>query len=154
MSFRLFIDNLEHNISIKYPTTWEKVVAEMDTIVTFLSPIEHKFDRFRENLTIMMDDRFIHPKNLKTFIEIQIEQLKDGVLDFQLIKKKKIKISSSSSAYSVVYMGKRRDFDVKIWQLYVLKDNKLYLLTYVAETDKYDLYIKTIKKMIKSFSFL
>ena len=153
MSFRLFIDNLEHNISIKYPTTWEKVVAKMDTIVTFLSPLEHKLDIFRENLTVMMHDRFIQPKNLKTFIEIHIEQLKDGVLDFQLIKKKKIKISNLS-AYSVVYMGKRRDFDVKIMQNYVVKDNKIYLLTYLAETDKYDLYLKIIKKMIKSFSFL
>lgn len=153
MSFRLFIDNLEHNISIKYPTTWEKKIAELDTIVAFLSPIEHKLDLFRENLTIMIKNIFISPENFKEYINFQVDQLKDAILDFELIKKKKDKLSNQP-AYTIIYTGRRRDFNIKIMQNYILKKKKIYLLSYTAENDKYDLYFKMIKKMIKSFSFL
>ena len=153
MSFRLFVDNIEHNISIKYPTNWEKIVAELDTIAAFLSPIEHKLDLFRENLTIMIKDVFISPENFKEYINFQIDQLKDAILDFQLIKKKKKKLSNEP-AYTVIYTGIRRDFNIKIMQNYIFKKNEIYLLTYTAEIDKYDLYFKIIKKMVKSFSFL
>lgn len=95
MSFRLFVDNIEHNISIKYPTNWEKIVAELDTIAAFLSPIEHKLDLFRENLTIMIKDVFISPENFKEYINFQVDQLKDAILDFKLIKKKKINFQMS-----------------------------------------------------------
>ena len=153
MSFRLFIDNLEHNISIKYPTTWEKKIAELDTIVAFLSPIEHKLDLFRENLTIMIKNIFISPENFKEYINFQVDQLKDAILDFELIKKKKDKLSNQP-AYTIIYTGRRRDFNIKIMQNYILKKKKIYLLSYTAENDKYDLYFKMIKKMIKSFCFL
>ena len=153
MSFRLFIDNLEHNISIKYPTTWEKKIAELDTIVAFLSPIEHKLDLFRENLTIMIKNIFISPENFKEYINFQVDQLKDAILDFELIKKKKDKLSNQP-AYTIIYTGRRRDFNIKIMQNYILKKKKIYLLIYTAENDKYDQYFKMIKKMIKSFCFL
>ena len=101
----------------------------------------------------MIKNIFILPENFNEYVNFQVDQLKDAILDFQLIKKNKQTLFNEL-AYTIFYTGRRRDFHIKIMQSYILKNNKIYLLTYTAENDKFDLYFKIIKKMIKSFSFL
>jgi hypothetical protein len=39
-------------------------------------------------------------------------------------------------------------------QVLAIKDNKAYILTYIAEAPKYSTYLPIVKKMIDSFEFI
>ena len=151
-NFLEFRDNLEYNFKIKYPVNWEKRVAKMNTIVAFVAKLENPLEKFRENFTIMVRETDLEPSLLDELIDIEITQLKEAFLDFQLIKKKKTNLSQIP-AYLLIYIGKKKDFEVKIMQYYTIKDNLIYLLTYTTEIEKFDKFLKIIKKMIKSFEF-
>ena len=152
-NFLEFKDNLEYNFKIKYPVNWEKRVAKMNTIVAYVAKLENPLEKFRENFTIMVRETDLEPSSIDQLINIEITQLKEAFLDFQLIKKKKTTMSQIP-AYQIIFIGKKKDLEVKIKQYYTLKDNLIYLLTYTAEVEKYDKFLKIVKKMIKSFEFI
>ena len=150
MKYLTFTDNFGYGITINYPLDWEKKEAIMDAVVVFLSPLENESDKFRENFSIIIKEYLKEQKLSEEYIEFELEQLKETLIDFQLIKKTKIKISNIS-AYKIVYTGKKQEIDIQIMQYYALKNNGIYLLTYTAERDKFNKFLKVIKKMIKSF---
>ena len=150
MKYLIFTDNFGYGITINYPFGWEKKEAVMDAVVVFLSPLENEFDKFRENLSLIIKKYLLEQKLSGGYIEFEIEQLKETLQDFQLVKKTRIKISNIP-AYKIVYTGKKQEINIKIMQYYALKNKRIYLLTYTAEKDKYNKFLKVIKKMIKSF---
>lgn len=54
-------------------------------------------------------------------------------------------------AYNIVYLANQGSFNVKIRQIMFLKNNVAYIITYSAETEKYDQYFSVIDKMFNSF---
>ncbi|MFX1256377.1 MAG: PsbP-related protein [Promethearchaeota archaeon] len=147
------VENLEHGIKIKFPSKWEMKENIMDAIVVFLTPIESKLDKFRENLSIMIKMILVEPRLLDEYIEFEINQLKKAILDFRLVEKKKTKLAKIP-AYKLVFTGKKQEITLKLMQYYALKYNIVYLMTYTAEKYKYDKYLKIILKMIKSFKII
>ena len=152
-NFFEFRDNLEYNFKIKYPINWEKRVSEMNTIVAFVAKLQNPLEKFRKNFTVMARETKLGSSSVDNLIDIEIRQLKESFLDFQLIKKKKTYLSQIP-AYQLIFIGKKKDLEVKIMQYYTLKDNLIYLLTYTTEVEKYDKFLKIVKKMIKSFEFI
>lgn len=153
MKFLNFVDNLKYGFSIKYPSTWEKKEKLKDIIVVFLAPLENESDKFRENLSLMISNLFTQTIDLYDYVNFSIDQLREAILDFRLFEKTQTKIAKIP-AYKIVYSGKRKQLNIKIMQYYAIKKNKVYLITYTAKKDKFELYFKIIKKIIKSFSFL
>ncbi|TFG02015.1 MAG: DUF1795 domain-containing protein [Promethearchaeota archaeon] len=150
MKFVDFVDNRGYGIIIKYPSEWEKKENVLDTVVVFLSPLEDNVDKFRENLSIMIRPIDFNADLLKDHVEYEIEQLKSTLPKFQLVKKAKMRISRNSG-YKIIFQGKKKGVNVKLMQCYVIINRIIYLLTYTAEVDKFNKFIKAIKKMIKSF---
>ena len=153
MKFLNFVDNLKHGISIKYPSSWEKKEEIMDAVVIFLSPTENMEDKFRENLSIMIKDLYMQKCDFYDYLSFSIEQLRDAILEFHLLDKTPTKLSKIP-AYRIIYSGKREQIDVKIMQNYAINNNKVYIITYTAEKDKFDEYLKIVLKMIKSFRMI
>jgi len=150
MKFLNFVDNLKYGFSIKYPSTWEKKEKLRDFIVVFLAPLENESDKFRENLSLMVSNLFMQTMDLSDYVNFSIDQLREAILDFRLFEKTQTKISKIP-AYKIVYSGKRKQMNIKIMQHYAIKRNKVYLITYTAEKDKYEMYLKSLQKMIKTF---
>jgi len=88
--------------------------------------------------------------DLSDYVNFSIDQLREAILDFRLFEKTRTKISKIP-AYKIVYSGKRKQMNIKIMQHYAIKRNKVYLITYTAEKDKYEMYLKSLQKMIKTF---
>ncbi len=153
MGFLNFINDFEYKFSIKYPSEWKKVEKKMETILAFLSPLEDKSDKFIENLSIIIRDIYVEPINLEECIQFELNQLKQAILNFRLIKKTKTKLANIR-AYKIIFTGKRQDINVKIMQYYAIKNKMIYLITYTSEYDKYYKFLKLIKKMIGSFKFI
>lgn len=54
-------------------------------------------------------------------------------------------------AQQVIYSLRQGDLDLKVRQVWLLKDNQAYIFTYKAEKQHYDKYNQLIQQMISSF---
>ena len=54
-------------------------------------------------------------------------------------------------ANQIIYTGKDEDTKLKNLQIWTLKGDKAYIITYTAAIDDYDEFIKTVNEMINSF---
>jgi hypothetical protein len=61
-------------------------------------------------------------------------------------------VAGNTSAYKVVYTEKVSGTLSKIMEVYTVKGNRGYILTYLAYTDIYDKYLPIAQKMVDSFN--
>jgi eukaryotic-like serine/threonine-protein kinase len=148
-----------------------------NTVVNFLSPSEGTADKFREYLIVEVDG--LRPEQgfamssssssssssfLTEYVNHQISDYKKLYQGFQLTESptssflnKTDKNSYNSPndyslSYKIVYTyddtiaGK-----IKITELYLLKNNKIYVLSFHSEASNYSKYLPTIQKMVDSF---
>jgi hypothetical protein len=149
-----------------------------NTVVNFLSPSTGIADKFREYLIVEVDD--LRPDQgfamsspyssssssslLTEYVNHQISDYKKLYQGFQLTESptssllNKTDNNSYSSpndyspSYEIVYTyedsiaGK-----IKIMELYFLKNNKIYVLSFHSEASNYSKYLPTIQKMVDSF---
>ena len=56
-------------------------------------------------------------------------------------------------AFKIIYTGKYQEnnLNLKNLQIWTLKANKAYIITYSAEQEDYDKYIPVVEEMIKTF---
>lgn len=138
-------------ITIKYPQNWQR--QDIDNFITkevvaFLSP-QSGNDNFQEKVILSIED-----------YSGSLEQSKD---DFtkeinQTISAVNIIETSSTTfafkpAFQIIYKWKdeENNLDLKNLQIWTLKGNKAYILTYTAEEEDYDKFVPVVEKMIKTF---
>ena len=170
--------NAQYSFDIHYPSNWQKIEFTQgierggrNTVVNFLSPSEGIADKFREYLIVEVGD--LRPEQgfamsspsssslLTEYVNHQISDYKKLYQGFQLtespILNKTDKNSYSSPndyspSYKIVYTyddtiaGK-----IKIMELYFLKNNKIYFLSFHSEASSYSKYLPTIQKIVDSF---
>jgi hypothetical protein len=146
-----------------------------NTVVNFLSPSAGIADKFREYLIVEVDD--LQPEQgfamsspssssplLTEYVNHQISNYKKLYQGFQLTesptssflnktdKNSYSNPNDSSLSYKIVYTyndaiaGK-----IKIMELYFLKNNKIYFLSFHSEASNYSKYLPTIQKIVDSF---
>jgi hypothetical protein len=118
----------------------------------FLAPPFDSKSRYRENLNIG-----IYPSggmSLAEFISQSINYLRQNFKDFKIIESNSTTISFNP-AYMIVFKHKNTlapiPFEFKNMQVWTIKDGKVYILSYNADSSKYDYYLPIIKSMIESF---
>jgi hypothetical protein len=164
---------------VQYPSNWQKIeftqVIERggrNTVVNFLSPSEGTADKFREYFIVKVDD--LRPEQgfaitspssyslLTEYVNHQISDYKKLYQGFQLTESptsslllNKTDNNSSPNDYSlfnkIVYTyddataGK-----IKIMELYLLKNNKIFSLSFHSEASKYSTYLPIIQNIVDS----
>jgi serine/threonine-protein kinase len=143
-------DNTAQGIKIKYPDNWtkqEESNAITKEVVQFISPKESDADKFQERLIVTVE-----PTSNKTLDEYT-KLSKQEILN--LDKNAKIAEEGEStlagkSGYRVVYTTKEGNQEFKKLNVWTMKNDKAYLITYEAEAGKYDQFLPVVEKMIKS----
>lgn len=143
------------NFSISSPKDWERTkTANNDTFV-FKTKKESSSDTFQENFNVIIQDLGTG-MSLKDYSELTYNQVKQAIgeksiLDFkdaslsnQLAKEMSYVIPKNPSAQQYI--------DLKVWQKWIIKDNKAYILTYTAEKGKFDNYKSIAEKMFGFFN--
>ncbi len=150
----LSYENKEYDISAKYPAGWERIDEAEDALVAFRSPQENKDDQFQETISLAIIELREEEKRL-TLDEItdavldSLKQSDKDVKDFKLIDSSKIKVDGKN-ANKIVYTANIKDIDVKTMQVWILKDYKVYVATYVSEVDKFSKFLPTVNKIVDS----
>jgi len=125
-------------VSIDYPTVWEKKEGYNDALVVFSSPT-------RDNLSIIIQGDGSQDLTLQDYTDLSLGQLEElGATSLESAEA----TVSGLPAYQVNYIV---NDTIKLWQLWTVKDNLAYLLTYTARVDNFDAYLETVQRMLESF---
>ena len=149
-------ENNKYAIRIQYPSDWEKLEfsqrgSTLDIVVIFRSPPENSSDTKLENLLIQVGNLPFENIPLDQVVSASINNLKQSLIDFELVELNATTLSGNNPAHKAVYTNREGEDKHKTMQILSIKEDKAYLLTYSAEERKYSDYLPTIEKMIDSF---
>jgi hypothetical protein len=172
--------NAQYNFDVQYPSNWQKIEFTQgierggrNTVVNFLSPSEGTADKFREYFIVKVDE--LRPEQgfaitsssshslLTDYVNQQISDYKKLYQGFQLTESptssllllNKTDNNTSPNDYSlsnkIVYTyNDATAGKIKIMELYLLKNNKIFSLSFHSEASKYSMYLPTIQKIVDS----
>jgi eukaryotic-like serine/threonine-protein kinase len=144
--------NNNYDISLKYPQTW--AVKELEDPITgeiavFTSPLENKSDLFQEQIYLSIDRLSTTPEEYRQIILNKIESTSE-ITDISY-KKESVKLDNES-VYSISYLRKQGKINLQQKEFYTIKNDKVYLITYIAEKEQYQNFLKIVNQIIKSLT--
>lgn len=149
----LTYDNPIYGISIGYPQIWtmkENLDPITGSLATFISPQEYGSDVFQENLSLSVQNLVEKNATLAEYTRTSIQEIKLFFPNAEIVEEGNTQLAKRP-AHQVVYTGTEEGYSLKRLQIWTVKDNKAYIITYTAENAKYFEYLKTVQKMINSF---
>jgi serine/threonine-protein kinase len=139
-------------IKIDYPTGW---IHELHagSLVTFLPSLEGNTSTYPAGLGITVEH--LKPKNmaLSEITKIQIKNLTQNHSDFKLLESTEFKLAYNMAHKIVFTATDSIKHERKAMQIWTVKGDNAYLITYKAEPGQYSKYLPTIQKMVDSFQF-
>jgi hypothetical protein len=157
----LTYENTTYGIRIQYPAVWQKGESNqtsqdnvINTIVAFRAPKDRISDTIAENVIIGVEN--LPPEeniSLAAYSTLQIADLTQFSTDFDLEQSTPI-VLAGSPAQKIVFSETVQQIPIKTMQVWTIKDNKAYIITFAGEAAKYSDYLPTIQKMIDSFEFI
>ena len=155
---RVYIDPI-NKITISYPTDWTPVDPKeleledtegIDYVMAFYPPLYSRYDEFAENVIITTEDVTGYDITLQDYTDLSIQNL--GAL-FDNYKTVSVEDTTLSGypAKKIVYTAYYEGISAKVLAVYAIKNNKVYTISYTAENDKYNKYLKEVTTMIDSF---
>jgi len=143
--------NLAQGIRLRYPADWEKRedTAPAGFLVAFLSPQESPTDMFRENLNLIIEKPPVEV-TLEQVVAFNMQNIPQHIPVTNMTVTEPTKLAGIP-AYQVSYCGPLQNgLAGKWWQLYAVKNNKVYTVTYTAEAAKFDLFLPAMQEIIAS----
>lgn len=148
-----WIEYSEGNYEISYPESWAK--QQKATATFFLSPKENEKDLFQENINVIVQDLSSQPMTLEEYTNLTKNQIKQALGSSAIESVKDINFSGQQAKEIVYTMPKNpmqgRNLNLKLRQVWFIKSNNAYLLTYTAQNSEYDNYLETAKGIFDSF---
>ena len=149
VDFKIFEDS-SHRFFVSYPSNWEPVTQNYQNQIIngFLAPTDSQNDSFRENLNVIVET-YQSPVQLADYYQWNINQLK-AFPDIQFLGNYDGFVSGVPSKiliYSRSQSGKNLTFS----QVYLVQGNKGYILTFTAESNRYQVYQPIFQQMMDRF---
>ncbi len=126
----------------------------MGSVVMFLSPLENPEDKFRENLNVVIQDLSSQPLSLDEFTKFSLEQLDQIITMFRIEESVTDATLDGNPARKIVFNSVMGKYNLKTMQVWAIKGNEAYVLTYAAQSSKYFNYLSIIEHMVISFKIL
>lgn len=140
----------EYGFKIDYHPHWN-IIERPEILIAFLSPLVGSEDKFRENLVISREALPTLNMSLEQYTELSIINLENVLTNFKFINSSSAASLARGKAHKLVYNGTSGIFYLKFLQIFTMKNNFVYILTYTSENNHYEEFLNEIKKMIKSF---
>jgi eukaryotic-like serine/threonine-protein kinase len=141
-----------YGITIQYPKEWQKLVTPdriTGNLARFVPPQKGNSNLYKENINLIVHDLPEDSRELKKFTQSNLNDIKQSS-DAKILQQGETKLANQE-AYQVIYTLKEDKTDVQRLQVWTIKDNKVYIITYAADINQYDKYLNTAQKMINSF---
>ena len=141
--------NDEYGISLERPESWsvrENWNSYPDPGVTFLSPLANQKDSFQEQIKVSVEE-LIQPLSLNEYTEQATTQIEGSNI---ILEPATTTTFANKEARKIVYQT--QDGSKKLMEVWTIKNQKVYIAIYTAETDKFDKYSKQAEKIIQSIA--
>ena len=147
------LSNTEPGFSIDYPKAWSKQNRDdmFSRGAVFLSPLENDTDKFREKVSILVED-LSADMSLAEYTRSSVAQIKQ-LSDPNVAPAQTVNLGKET-ARRVVYNGLEDGNWVRRMQTWTVVGDRAYVITYTAQPESYDSYLPTVEKMIESFTRL
>ena len=157
----LTYENATYGVTIQYPSNWVVDTTDfpgdpLTQIVGFFSPLESRIDTYEERLWIAQEQQsFSEDFDLDQYAEQIVSNYNSTLTDFNLeeIELESARLGNNDRpAYMIVYTEtlQPENINLKTLEIGTLVDDKLYIVMYHAETERYDQYSPIIEEMINS----
>src|SRR5215207_2053936 len=149
MQHYLTYENPIYQIKIQYPADWEKKDQGLggDNVVKFIIP-QQRFP----SLFVQIED-LDSSKLLQEYTYDKINHLRQVFLNFNIIEQNPTTLADNN-AYKIVYTFTLEQINYKRMDIWTIKDDRVYIINYLVETEKYSSYLPTIQKMVDSFEIV
>ena len=151
---QLFEDK-QFGIEIKYPQDWKAEKQEYSPLtggtIAKIFPNTSSLN-LEVGLFIRIED-IQKSQTLSEYNQAAIEQIKKSVKNVQILEQQSKKIDNREG-YQIVYTGEDQinNFRFKAMEVWTISNSKVYILTYRAEEQVYDVFLQYVEQtMIKSF---
>ena len=140
--------------SFSYNELWEKKLVNNQPI--FLTKGDKKDKtNFRNNLNVIVQDLSQNPMSLDDYHKLTLKQMQQA-LGRNTVKSDKNITIDGLKAKELIYtipqdISKGNFLELKLKQVYLMKDNKAYLITYTAKSNDFDKYLKSANKFFETF---
>jgi hypothetical protein len=156
-------DNKTLGIRILYPSNWEKLegvgsfVFSPDVVV-FRSHSNASNSNQNTNATqlippavlVVSIDKNLPTSDLNLYSNATIKHILQNTVGSKIIESTDTKLAGYP-AHKIVGTFKQANNDLKVLDIWTIKDSKLYRITFYAQQTKYADYLPTIQKIIDSF---
>ena len=139
-------------IKIKYPADWRKNdITDIFTgdLVEFLAPAKNGNENFPPKLNIEVTE-LKTPISLPEYTQNKITEITRYLKNAKIHKSEPTIMANLPPVHTVVYSGKEKQMDVKRMAIWLLKNDRAYMITYTAEESQYDEFLTTAQEMINS----
>jgi serine/threonine-protein kinase len=145
--------NQEYGIKINYPEGWS--TRQRDDFFTvgiiFISPDEELQDNFQENVSVMIEE-LSSPLSLTEYTNQSIEEIKK--LSDPNLTSATVTTLADREARKVIYRGEEAGNSLQRMQIWTIANNRVYIITYTAESQKYEKFSQIVEEMLNSFAII
>jgi len=144
--------NAAFGIAIRYPSTWTKNEQFTGAVVAFTSPSESSSGASGGIVSVVVEE-LPEPMTLAEYNDAAIAALNQSIIDFNISETTAATLSNNP-AHKIVYTAKQNQLNLRAMQVWTIKDNKTYILTYGATPVNYDKYQTIVQNMFSSFEIV
>ena len=143
----------EFGISVQYPDSWY-IKENIEKLQVSFLPKNDFNSKFKNNITINIQDISMYDIDLDKYLESSLSQLKQMLKRFTLLKNESVSLSGSTAhilEYSHFYQS---EIIIFTKQIFTLVAKKVYLITFSCELDEWENSNKLVTDFISSFQVL
>ena len=153
--YRNFVEytNDNYNLSFKYPQDWSLEELEdpiTGEIAVLSAPLEDGFDLFQEKIYLSVDELPEEVNSLDLYSQTMFKKIQSQLAPNTTIYQGNIDKVDENEARSLVYVRKEGTRSLQQMEIFTVKGNRAYIITYIAEDIKYQEFLKITKKILGS----
>ena len=145
----IYYENANYGIAVTQPEDWSVQVEDdfLNPGIIFLSPPENDADDFQEKVKLSIENLSL-PLSLNEYTEQAVKEITNSNL---LIEPPKPITLAHREGRKVIYQGQDNKKRLEVW---MLKNQKAYIVTYTAESDKFQKFFPQAEKIIQSLEVM
>lgn len=139
-------ENSDYGIKLEHPKKWtiQEKLDSWQPEVKFISPKENDTDNFQEKVTVAIEN-LSQPLSIKEYVAKTTAQIE---VDNTIIESGKKTNFANKEGREIIYQEKNGN--KKRREVWMIKNQKVYIATYTAEEEKFDKFAKQADKIIQS----
>ncbi|MEM8832572.1 MAG: serine/threonine-protein kinase [Cyanobacteria bacterium P01_G01_bin.19] len=145
-----FYESIDRGFRVNYPQAWSRQNRDdfFATGVTFFSPLENNLDRFKEQVSVLVEN-LPSDVSLEQYTADSISEIKK-LSDPNVGEAKKVNLGEYEGR-QIAYRGEVNGNPVRRMQTWSIKNNQAYVVTYTAQPESFDSYLPMVEAIIDSF---